>query len=726
LDARTDLFSFGLVLYEMATGKPYLPGVRLSSGVPPELAPIVSKCLENDRELRYQHASEIRTDLRRLKRDSDSGRLATRAKPAATTGIAKRWKVVVPAAGAVLAFFIAGYFYFHRPPKLTDKDTIVLADFTNTTGDPVFDGTLRQGLSLQLEQSPFLNLLSDRRIAQTLSFMSQPKDARISGELARNICQRTASAATIEGSISTLGSQYVVGLKAVNCRSGEVLGEGQVTANRKEEVLKATGEAATRLRAKLGESLASVQKYDAPPEDVTTPSLEALQAYSLGDRAIILRVDNAAAIAQFQRATTLDPKFAMAYARLGNSYFNMDQPARAAENLREAFGLRDKVSEREKFYIDSHYEFYVTGNLEAARKTNELWSQTYPRDGFPLGNLAIIYERLGDYERFLAAEQAALNLNSANGLAYGNIVNCYLELNRLEQAKATVREAQAHHLDSPNIHFSLYLIDFLQHDTAGMAREAAGLKLEPEFENTMLHVESNVAAYAGQFAKARELSRRASSSAQHADAREAAARFQAIAAFRDALVGNQGPARQEAQAALALSNDWDIEIRAMMALVLTRLGDSAAATRLADDLGRRFPEGTIFQFNYLPTIHAATALESGSPAKAVDSLAAVAPYELGQSNCTLCPVYLRGEAYLAVGQGAAAAAEFQKILDHTGFVRTGIIGALAHLQLGRALAASGEKAKAKSAYQDFLTLWKDADPDIPILQQAQAEYAKLP
>jgi len=713
------------VLYEMTTGTRLVPGVRLSTEVPPELEPIISKCLENDRELRYQHASDIRTDLRRLKRDSDSAQVTTSGKPGATTGIAKRWKVVVPAAAALLAFFAAGYFYFHRTPKLTDKDTIVLADFVNTTGDPLFDGTLRQGLSSQLDQSPFLNLLSDWRIAQTLSLMAQPKDTRLTGELARDVCQRTASAATIEGSISALGSQYVVGLKAVNCRSGDVLGEEQVTANRKEEALKATGEAATKLRAKLGESLASVQKYDAPPENVTTPSLEALQAYSLGDRAMILRVDNAAAVAQFQRAITLDPKFAMAYARLGNSYFNMTQPARAAENLRKAFELREKVSEREKFYIDARYESYVTGNLEAARKTNELWRQTYPRDDLPLSALGVIYERLGDYERTLAAEKAALNLNSTNGLAYGNLVNGYLELNRLEQAKATAQEAQARHLDSSNIHYNLYLIDFLQRDAAGMAREAAGLKLEPEYENTMLYLESNVAAYAGQFAKARELTRRASSSAQHADEREVAARYQAAAALRDALVGNKGPARQQAQAALALTNDWDIQIRATIAFVLARLGDSAAATRLAEDLGRRLPEDTILQFNYLPTIYAATALESGSPAKAVDSLVAAAPYELGQTSCTLLPVYLRGEAYLAAGQGAAAAVEFQKILDHTGFVRTGIIGALARLQLGRALALSGDKTKAKSAYLDFLTLWKDADLDIPILKQAKAENAKL-
>ena len=603
----------------------------------------------------------------------------------------------------------------------------MLADFTNTTGDSVFDGTLRQGLSSQLEQSPFLNLLSDERVAQTLALMAQPKDARLTRELAREVCQRTASAASIEGSISSLGSQYVVGLKAVNCHSGDVLANEQATASGKEQVLKALGEAAAKVRVKLGESLASVQKYDAPTENVTTPSLEALQAYSLGYQTEMVKNDDAAAIPLLQRAVSLDPNFAMAYARLGTNYSNLGQTARAAENTRKAYELRERVSEREKFYIVSHYALFVTGNLEEARKTCELWAQTYPRDYIPLGLLATIYIGRGEYDKALAANQEGLKLSPESGFSYTSLVSGYLAVNRLDEARTTAQEAQVHNLDNPGNHQLLYVINFLQRDAPGMEREAAALMGKPGFEDVMLYLESDTAAYAGQFSKARELTRRASESAQRADEKETAAEYEAEAALREGLVGNMNLAKQQAHAALALSTGRDVE--AVSAFALGLAGDTVQATRLAADLAKRFPEDTIVQLNYLPTIHAATDLEGGSASKAIQALAPAAPYEFGSTaqtiNLALYPVFLRGEAYAADHQGSAAAAEFQKILDHPGVVVNGPIGALAHLGLARAYAMRGDSTKARTAYQDFLALWKDSDSEIHIFIAAKSEYAKL-
>jgi serine/threonine protein kinase len=732
LDTRTDLFSFGAVLYEMATGiMPFrgessavvfkaildgtpTPAVRLNPEVPPELERIIDKTLEKDRELRYQSAAETRSDLQRLKRDSESVKLP------ALTAPAKRWPWLT--AAVILIAAAAAYFLMHRSaPKLTEKDTIVLADFTNTTGDPVFDGTLRQGLSAQLEQSPFLNLLSDQRIAQTLALMSQPKDAHLTKELTREVCQRTASAADIEGSISNLGSQYVLGLKAVNCQTGDLLAQEQVTANGKEQVLKGLGDAATKLREKLGESLASVQKYDAPLENVTTTSLDALQAYSRGYQAQVVKGDSATAIPFFERAVSLDPNFAMAYARLGTSYSNVDEITRGAENTRKAYELRERTSEQERFYISARYEVGVTGNLEAARATYELWAHTYPSDDTPLVSLANIYINFGEYAKALAAAQEGLTLDPGSAIAYGRLVYAYRNLNRLDEAQATARGARAHNLDGPAVHKDLYYVSFIRHDAVGMEREATMLMGVPGYQEATLYDESDTAAYGGEFAKARELTHRAIDFARRADQAETEASDNGHAAMREAWVGNVALAKQGAQAALALANGKFVEAYSAVALGLA--GDSAQAERLADDLGKRFPDDTYVRFEYLPMIHATVALRGGDSGKAIEALAAAKLYELGLWH--LYPVYLRGEAYLAARQGAAAGAEFQKIIDHPGVVINEVIGALAHLGLGRAYALAGDSAKAKTAYQDFFALWNNADPDIPIFQQAKAEYAKL-
>lgn len=610
-----------------------------------------------------------------------------------------------------------------RSAKLTDKDTIVLSDFSNSTGDPVFDDALRQGLSSQLEQSPFLHLLSEDRIAQTMSLMAQPKDSRLTHELAREVCQRTASTAVLDGAITQVGSQYLLTLKAINCSNGESLGSSEAQVNDKDHVLDGLGKVASGIRSQLGESLASVQKYDAPPENVTTPSLEALKAYSLGYQAMVIKSDYAAAVPLFQRAISFDPNFAMAYTRMGTSYSNLNEMDRATESARKAYSLRNRVSEKERFYIDSHYELLVTGNLEAARKVYELSAQTFPRDTL-LTNLGLIYSELGDYEKALATYKEVLHVNPGTGNRYANLISGYLQLNRLEEAKAAAQEAEIHRIDSPEIHANLYWVNFLQRDTVGMERESAQLMGKPGHEDQMLNYESDAALYVGQLAKARTLTRGAVESAQKNDQKEAAALYEANAAIHEALAGYSELAKRQAQAAILLSNGRDVA--ALSAIALGMAGDSKQAKRLADELGRRFPEGTLVQSNYLPAINAAISLND---ARVAETLPPVSPYELGGNletmNFFLYPVYLRGKACLAAKQSSAAAIEFQKILDHPGAIRSEPIGALAHLELGRALALSGDKIKAKAAYQEFLTLWKDADSDIPILKQAKTEYSQL-
>ena len=650
--------------------------------------------------------------------------------------VSRRQLAIASLAAIVAATSAAeAYFHFHRARPLTEKDTVVLADFTNMTGDAVFDGTLRQGLEIQLEQSPFLSLISESRVQQTLRLMGKPPDTRLTPEITRDLCQRAGSKAYIGSSITNLGNDYVIGLDAVNCSTGESLAKEQVQATGKEKVLDALGRAAGKLRTKLGESLSTVQAFDTPIEQATTASLEALQAYSLARKLQTGRNDKAGAVPFFQRAVSLDPNFAMAYASLASSYYNLGEPSLGADNTRKAYNLRERVSERERFYIESHYHHFVTGDLVKARQAYELWAQTYPRDAGPRNQLGIVYLQLGQTEKALA-EARETNRLAHNTMSYSNLIISYLYLNRLKEARATAEEAQANKINPDDLPFDLYLLGFLENDEAGMERQVALFKGKPEIEAGFLYEEADRAAYAGQLEKAREFSRRAVAMAKQAKQKEAPASFEAESALREALFGNAAEARTQAAAALGLSTGRDVQYGAALALAFA--SDVSRARVLADDLAKRFPEDTLVQFNYLPTIRAQLMFVRNHPdessrtgaSKAIEILRAAGPYELGLPGGSaftpsLYPVYVRGQAYLAERQGGEAATEFQKILDWPGVVQTEPIGALARLGLGRAYLLQGDTARARAAYQDFLTLWKDADPDIPVLKQAKAEYAKL-
>jgi eukaryotic-like serine/threonine-protein kinase len=610
---------------------------------------------------------------------------------------------------------------FHRSRALTETDTVVLADFVNSTGDPVFDGTLRQGLAVQLEQSPFWSVISEQRMQQTLKRMDRPADARINLQTAREICARTGSAAVIEGSIASLGTHYVLGLRAESCRNGDVLDEEQAQAARKEDVLGALDKTAIRLRGKLGESINSVQKFATPVEDATTPSLEALKAYSLG-RKMFFEKGNAAALPFLQRAVELDPTFALAYRALGSVYGNLSQTDRMRVNIRKAYDLREKVSERERFYIEANYYWEGTGELEKAIPAYELWRQTYPTDYALYTHLGVIYTTLGNLGKAMEEIRESVRLEPNSGINYTNLCFGYINLNRLDDSAAAVKQAEDRRLENEGLLRARYALAFLKGDTAQMAHTVSAATGKPGTEDVLLDVQANTEAWHGRWKDARQLTRRAMSSAQQNDARERAAMYEALMALGEVESGMRQEARSDAYAAIHLASNREVLERVALALALA--GDIAEAEKLTAELDRTFPQDTLVQRYRIPAISAAVALQHKDPKRAVEVLQVTGPIEFGD-NGDFTPIYLRGEAYLMLRDGDAAVAEFQKFMDHRGRVGNFPWGALARLQLARACALAGDKTRAKIAYQDFLTLWRDADPNIPILKQAKVEYAKL-
>jgi len=782
LDSRTDLFSFGAVLYEMATGAlPFHgetsalifdailhadppPAIRFNRDIPPKLEDIMSKALEKDRNLRYQHASDLRTDLQRLKRDTEtgrilsvsSGRVATveesgaqaamvQAAPAAVSGsvptppsssaamkaaavpVAKKrnfWKIVVSLSIVVVAL-IAGSLYYrsHRTKPLTDKDTVVLTDFDNKTGDAVFDDALKQALAVELGQSPFLNVLSDRKVSETLQMMGRPANQHITADVGRELCLRTGSKAVLDGRISSLGTHYLIDLNAVACSTGDTLAKEQAEASSKEDVLKSLSQVSSGLRTKLGESLPSVQKFQVPIE-ATTSSLEALKNFSMG-MTVFQEKGNAPAVPFLKRAIELDPNFPLAYAALSTTYGNQGQQSQALEYATKAYELRDQVTEREKLRIMTAY-FLATGELDKYAQTCELWIANYPRDPVPYRHLGVMFSVMGQYDKALTERQEALRLAPDEVISYAVLGSTYRRLNRLDEAKATFDEALARKLDSGSLRPNIYALAFLGGDDAQMERQVAwGAGKPGEDEGVLLSAQSDTEAYYGRMNNARDFSRRAVDSAVRADLDEEAASWKVNAALREAELGYAALARQGVAGALALSPGRDV--RVVAALTLARIGDQPRAKAMIGELEKNYPLNIMLKLYWLPTINAAIALQADNSSPAIVDLEAAAPYELGGTIIhALYPAYVRGQAYLLAHSGLAAAAEFQKLLDQRGIVTNSVTGALAHLQIGRAYAMAGDTAKAKAAYQDFLTLWKDADPDIPILKQAKAEYARLP
>lgn len=721
VDARTDIYSLGVVLYEMATGHPTFRGETsdelihsilndtpvkpsaLNPAMPSRLEQVILRALAKERPARYQTIAELLGDLRKLQQPSPQTKW--------------RW---IGSAGVVLVVASATLSWHPwSSPRLTVRDTIVLADISNRTGDPVFDGTLRQGLAVELAQSPFLNLLSDQKISETLRMMGRPANVHVTMDDGRELCLRTGSKALLGGTISSLGSHYVIDLGAVACSTGDTLAKEQGEATGKEDVLKTLSRASSSLRAKLGESLPSVQKFDVPIE-ATTSSLEALQDYSLGI-AFWQEKGGAAALPFLKRAIELDPNFPMAYSGLASEYRITNQPSLELEYATKAYQLRDRVTELERLNISAAY-FSATGELDKEAQTYELWATNYPRDSLPHAELGLNYNTVGAHEKALQEHLETLRLSPDRVTSYDLLAFTYVLLNRLDEAKATLDRAHALKLDSGGLHAREYSLASLRGDAAQMEQQLSWSVGKPGLEDMLLSTQSDTEAFYGHLNKARDFSRRASASAIRADSNERAALWQANAAFREAELGNIASAKQGVRAALELSSGRDVKIAA--ALALARVADRPRAKALAEDLEQNYPLNTIVKFYWVPTINALNELSSGNSSQALMDLEATAPYELSFIG-DLYPAYVRGQAYLLSHSGSAAMVEFQKLLDHRGIVANSVTGSLGHLQIGRAYALRGDTDKARAAYEDFLALWKDADPDIPVLRNAKAEYQKL-